>query len=263
MIKFLLLSSIVGAGLTVNAVENTTTIKLDTGNFIALTTQVDDNSISALSRGVMMSDSKEMYIYISSPGGSVMALNDFKGIMRASGKKFICIVDFAASAAFTLTQMCDLRLVSEYNSTLMQHQASFGLGRADQNNQESFYNYIKTLLSEFTENEAARLGYTPSQYMDIVRHDWWLTGKQAVEATAADGFANTICTPRLLKEENIVIFPTMFGDIEVTYSKCPLIKAPIAIKWPWGMEVKEQLAYTMNYNFNRVWGFSDVKRTIN
>ena len=74
-------------------------------------------------------DSKEIYIYISSPGGSVMEgmkIVDLIKSLEKSGRQVSCISDFSASMAFIILQSCPKRLAT-FSSILMQHQMSLGL----------------------------------------------------------------------------------------------------------------------------------------
>jgi ATP-dependent protease ClpP protease subunit len=74
-------------------------------------------------------DADTMYIYLSSPGGSVLEGNkiiDQIKTMELAGVNVVCVADFAASMAFVILQACQKRTALP-SSVLMQHQMSLGL----------------------------------------------------------------------------------------------------------------------------------------
>ena len=68
-------------------------------------------------------DVDTMYIYLSSPGGSVLEGNkliDQIRTLQLSSVQVVCIADFAASMAFVIFQSCPNRYITT-SSILMQH----------------------------------------------------------------------------------------------------------------------------------------------
>jgi ATP-dependent protease ClpP protease subunit len=248
--------------LATSSVGFSNNITLDLGNFIALTSGVNPTSMGNLAMDLMRSEAKELIVYIDSPGGSVFALNSFKDIARASGKKLVCYADFAASAAFTLMQICDERVAGVSGSVLMQHYGSYGLGSQPQNLQKSTIAMLDTVMDEFVENERTRIGnYSKEEYENIIRNDWWSTGRLALERNIVDKLVGITCSYKLVKETKVEVFNTFFGEVHVTFSACPLIKAPLAIAFAEYTPVEAQKEFLQQHNsaIYRNWAVTNIK----
>jgi len=202
----------------------------DEGNFIVLNDQVSEDSISKLTFDLLSNKNDVVKVYINSGGGSVVAMNEFINVLNATDKKVECYANFAASAAFTMLQACDTRIASPISSILMQHYGSYGLGQQPQNLQTSMIKMLDNLMYEFTENERERIGgYSHEDYVSLIRNDWWSSGKQALERNIVDTLKFATCTPELTKAKKIEKINYFGANIELTFSKCPLIATPLSI----------------------------------
>ena len=104
-------------------------IELNSRNMITIRGPIKHESVSDFMNKVGKIDSEDIYIYISSPGGSVMEgmkIVDLIKSLEKSGRNINCISDFSASMAFIILQSCPNRLAT-FSSVLMQHQMSLGL----------------------------------------------------------------------------------------------------------------------------------------
>ena len=78
-------------------------IELNERNLITLRGPIKHESVSDFMTKTSQIDSNDVYIYISSPGGSVMEgmkIVDMINSMEKSGKNVSCISDFSASIFF-------------------------------------------------------------------------------------------------------------------------------------------------------------------
>lgn len=197
-------------------------------NTVVLRTAVDGESMSKLTREILTHPSKKLNLYISSPGGSVFAGMKFINTLKASGKEVTCVVDFAASMAFVITQACTERMIL-IDGVLMQHPSSIGLPQQPTPNLMSFLKLVEKIGDSMEELQTKRIGISKEKFEEAYRHDLWLFGKDAVKFNAADRVVTATCTAEAVKETEVQIFRTMFGEIRVTWSKCALISEPLDI----------------------------------
>lgn len=229
----LLKSLIVSSALLFSAASSANTLVLD-DNTVYLRDEVNNSSISVVMHklGSVLSKGDTAYLYITSPGGSVVAGNNlvtFIEAMQAQGKKIICIADIAASMAFVITQSCSERLVKQ-DSIVMQHQASFALEGQTENN-ISMMNLLLDMLNYTDLKQAKRIGLTLEEFKKKIAHDWWLFGVNAVKENVADKLVSPVCSQSLLSktvvEKRCSLF---FGCYKATYSECPIIRGYINIE---------------------------------
>lgn len=203
-------------------------IVLKPGNTIALRGEVDGMSVSKLIDALFMNNSEEVYLFIDSPGGSVVDGMRFIDVMKASGKKIICIANTAASMAFSILQSCDERYITEHG-VIMQHVGSYGL-RGQAPNNKSMTMFINRMFDSLNEIDAKRLGMTVDAFQKKIRDDWWLFGKDALAAKAVDGVVLVRCSKEMTEKRVSEEVATFFGSFTVIYSGCPIASDPLEIK---------------------------------
>jgi ATP-dependent protease ClpP protease subunit len=170
-------------------------------------------------------------LFLSSPGGSVLDGAQLVQAIRSVNKKVVCVTDFSASMSFVILQACDERIVLE-SSILMQHVPSFGLRHQPQPNAIAFVDFLKQITNTIDAAQAKRMEITLERFRQLTRDDYWLFGREAVKAKAADRVAQAICSPELTnKEEKEKV--SLFGgliNLNVTWSKCPLVTEPRSVE---------------------------------
>jgi len=213
--------------------SNPELIELKKDNFVSLREPIDQDVSSRLLSKLNLIESKHeiIYLYINSPGGSVMAgleiINYIKSLQQKS-KKIICIAHNAMSMAFVIFQYCSQRYIL-YSSTLMQHQMSLGVkGKIyDINSRISYLNSVETKLNQ---DQASRLNMTLDSFNKLIQNDWWLYSENIILANAADKVVSITCSFENY-DENVIV-QTMFGEVHIKYSACPLINYPLHINFP-------------------------------
>jgi ATP-dependent protease ClpP protease subunit len=176
-------------------------------------------------------DIDTMYIYLSSPGGSVLEGNkliDQIKTLQLSGVQVVCIADFAASMAFVILQSCPQRYALP-SSILMQHQMSIGL-KGPLENVENYLTFIHSVDNNLDKMQADRMNLTEYEFRNKVMNDWWIAGHQAKEFNAVDDLVMVKCSKELMPKRERITVRTMFGNIEIIYSKCPIAREPLDIK---------------------------------
>lgn len=168
---------------------------------------------------------KSLYLYINSPGGSIHAGRTMINFLKNTDKKIYCVVDYAASMAFSILQYCHKRIVSN-NSILMQHEASLELSGSIPNFISILKMYIDMIRS--VEGDVAKkLKLSYSKYKSKVTKDWWLYGKRAVDNGVADEMVQVSCTNNLIQQTTGAAGVVMFGmplpaRNGPKVSKCPI-----------------------------------------
>lgn len=203
-------------------------IELTSSNSVSIRQGIDGTSVSQLIMDIESLDTDNVILFIDSPGGSVFAGNTLISYMEGSGKTFTCIAGFAASMAFAIFQACDERLVMS-NSVLMQHQASFGLFSGPVKNQVRFVQLIVAVTTDLSAFQAERIGMTLGEFDALINDDFWVNGQRAVAANIADKVTNLSCSSSLIQSTTEVVLNTLFGKVELEFSDCPLISAPIEV----------------------------------
>lgn len=210
---------------------NNELIMLNSTNIVNIRGPIGSHLINDFVKDISNIENDEIYIYINSPGGSVHTGNNIINIINAvelTGKQIYCIADTAMSMAFAITQACKSRYIME-NSVLMQHQMSLGIEGQIENIKE-YMKFINSIDKNMDEKQAKRMEISVNEFKDNTRHDWWLYGKDIIHKNAADKMVNVLCSPELLNKTMTHTLNIMWFEVEVTYSKCPLIRNPIETK---------------------------------
>ena len=208
-------------------------IELKKDNFVSLREPISQDSSSRLLSKLNAIESKHeiIYIYINSPGGSVIAgleiINYIKSLQQR-GKEVKCIAHNAMSMAFLIFQFCSQRFIL-HSSTLMQHQMSLeAVGKLyDMNSRMGYLNSLETSLNQ---QQATRLDMKIEDFTKIIQNDWWLYAEDIIKYKAADKIVSLFCS--FDNYDETVVSPTLFGDVALKYSACPLINYPLQITFP-------------------------------
>ena len=191
-------------------------VELGQENFVRLVGEIEDASASRFIQELYTVSAKNpsVTVYIDSPGGDVMAgmriIDAVQGLRAVRpGLRLQCYAQNAASMAFIFLQTsCDRRVVSAF-SVLMSHQASLGV-RGKAGEVETRLDLVRQVLELLDVRVAARLKMSFDAYRQTIVNDWWLVGKNGVQAGAADTLGSVACTAEL-----------------VTAAKCPIVYVPV------------------------------------
>ena len=191
MITFLLLA----LATTDSSYDIPSMITLTPSNTIPVNGVVTSESAIVWQRKLRENEGDTVYLYINSPGGSVLAGNAFISEIQYQayqGKNVVCIMEFAASMAFAIMQACPYR-VAVPHATGMQHQMSLALG----GQLESVANrldFSRTLSNSLNRMQAERIGLDISAFHEKVEHDWWIYGEQLALENIVDSISTVGCS---------------------------------------------------------------------
>ena len=206
-------------------------LNLDERSSVIIKGPIDSESSNKFFLDLQNFDEEKLDIYIDSPGGNV--IEGMKMIDHIHMLQEIvvvnCFAEFAASMAFIIFQSCDNRLISP-SGILMQHQMSLGI-KGDLQNLKNYLAMIDDINDSLTIAQAERLSLSVDEFNNKVVNDWWISGFSAKKLNVADNLTNIKCSPSLYKKNTKINKNSVFGNIEFTFSKCPLISNPIEINY--------------------------------
>ena len=199
---------------------------LTTDNHLSIVGPIDDDLVNrAIEKSAFLNKHNNYtYIYINSPGGSVLAGQRYINLINnlKSSRKIMCICDVAASMAFHILQHCDYRYVLE-TSRMMQHQISLSGIEGNIKNIKSYITMIEEMYDSMIIIESKRLQISKELYEKKIESDWWIYGG---EKLVKDGFADLMlksisCSKELIKKKTFVT--NILDNILIKKSACPLI----------------------------------------
>jgi ATP-dependent Clp protease protease subunit len=224
-------------------------IEMTSKNVIILQDQVTESSVSSVISQLMQTESEDIVLYINSPGGEVIAGSKLINAMYASGKNIVCVADFAVSMAFSIFQACPVRYIVP-SSILMQHQISYGVRGSSEQIQVQVQ-FSETIAKTLNNLDAARLKIHPDTLQRYIQKEWWLYDEQILQHNAADKMILVKCSAELTKSTRKEIVETIFGEVEVTWSGCPLILQALQVKIP--EAGKEKMTDLIEQISNKNW----------
>jgi ATP-dependent protease ClpP protease subunit len=188
---------------------NATNIVLTNDNHIAIIGEINKSTAIDFVKNINNVKTDNLYIYINSPGGSVLDghhIITYMNNMKSKNKTITCYADMAASMGFVILQACDVRLGSP-SSILMQHQMSVNINM----NLYNLNNYIKMVQDiniYLDKMQAERIGMDYYEFINKVNNDWWVSGVSAIKDNVLDDYALIEC------DANIKC-PLLGGTIDV------------------------------------------------
>ena len=90
--------------------------------------------------------------------------------------------------------------------------------------------YLNLIEQKINRDQAARLNMSLVNFTHLIQNDWWLYAEEILLQKAADQLVSLACLFENY-DENIVV-QTLFGDVQVKYSACPLINYPLQVTYP-------------------------------
>lgn len=225
-------------------------ITLTNNNFVYLKGSVSSKSVNHWNHQLLKINTTKPILFISSNGGSVLAGMNFIQTIKSlqhQGKEITCIADVALSMGFVILQYCDKRLVT-YSSILMQHQMSLGI-EGDLENVLNYLDYLKQVRKIIDKDQALKIGLTLDKFQSKTEHDWWLIGNRALKEKVADEMVTYNCDEKLVNEKEIDRIETIFGNIRIEFSRCPLIRNPLKVSFT-QVKDKKELKKELNNHLN-------------
>jgi len=206
-----------------------------------------------------LASDEPLYLVLDTPGGSVFAGAILIDNLKALGHPIHTITVFSASMGYQLVQNMGTRYILP-TGVLMSHRAAGGVQGQFYGEIESRLQMIKDVVDSLDQIAADRTKTTLDEYKESVQNELWAVGSKAVANNQADAIAKATCDKSLRGTESTVI-QTFIGPVELIFSKCPIITAPIDFKLPNGtrgseVDADDELEMEM---FNKVNDFVQQK----
>lgn len=170
-----------------------------------------------------------IYLYLDTPGGSISAGQELISSVKGLPVEVKTITSFSASMGYITVQSLGERLILPHG-TLMSHRAFIGMeGQipGEFNTRAKFY---QDAVEEIETHVASRVGLNHTDYAKLIKDEYWVAGNKAVESKHADAVVIVKCGQDL-QGSHVEKLQTFFGTVEVEWSDCPLIAAPISVNF--------------------------------
>lgn len=225
MFKFLILFSIICC----TAFAKNEELVLTEDNSIVFNQKVSTDYASKKTLEVMKKAKKgiPLFLVLDTPGGSVTAGLAFIDAIKSLKVPVHTITIFAASMGYQFVQELGNRYITP-SGTLMSHRGAVGgLSGQVPGELNSRLNHIQSILNGMSSRAAARVGMSKQDYDAAIINELWVSGEDAVNSKHADKLVNVICDKNLTDGTYTETLNTIFGQVSLVFSKCPLISTPI------------------------------------
>jgi ATP-dependent Clp protease protease subunit len=204
---------------------NATTITLTKDNVVALTGEVSESSINTLVIDIESKQANQIYLYINSPGGSVLAGQKFIDYLNTTDKDVICVAKVAISMAHHIFEACKTRLVQS-DSILMQHNMTAGTdGKIE--SMKRFLSVLSSIEHDLNVQVSKRIDMPLNDFELIIKDEWWVYGNKAVTLNLADKEVQVKCASAAYTTSTLktVTIHSLFGTatIKLKVYDCPLL----------------------------------------
>ena len=95
-------------------------------------------------------------------------------------------------------------------------------------NINNYMKMIQNLNMDLDTKQASRLQLTYDEFVDKIRHDWWVTGPESIKENVADDLVKVKCSQDLYKKKEALTYQSFFGNVKLEFYKCPLLRKPIS-----------------------------------
>lgn len=209
-----------------------TVLVLKKRNTVAFRDVVRYSSVKKVQQKAMalsdqLSKDEPIYLFLDTPGGSIVAGQDMITTLQSLPQKVHTVTNFAASMGYITAQSLNGRYILP-TGTLMSHRAYMGEEGQVPGEFNTRSNYWIKRIEKIEKQMSKRVGLSLEEYQKLIKDEYWVDGQDAVDAKHADRVVYARCDESLqgTYEDNL---PTIFGDIRLTWSECPLITVPIKV----------------------------------
>jgi ATP-dependent Clp protease, protease subunit len=204
-------------------------------NTLVLRNVIDEESVAQLqAKAVKMSNSllpnETINLVLDTPGGSIGAGDKLITTLKALPQKVNTVTTFSASMGFITVQSLGTRYITP-GGILMSHRASGGAQGQIPGELNTRVKFFTEMLDRQDAVISKRVGMSKGAYQKLIDHEYWVSGDQAVSSKMADRVVLVRCDSDLASGTSKETIQTFFGPVELTYSDCPVISAPLEINF--------------------------------
>jgi len=176
--------------LTTFLFSNSQTIILEKDKYISLIGSIDEEVANKFIKNIseIAQNTKDLMIYINSPGGSVTEgekiINQIE-FYKKNDYKINCIALNAFSMAFYVFQSCDVRYITNI-SKLMSHKMILSMFGVQLQNLLNYLDMVKKIDDRLTNMVCNKINMPVSEYNAKQYNDWWIYGDDIITYRLAD-----------------------------------------------------------------------------
>lgn len=220
------------------------TIVLTQGNTLVLNGEVNGDSVGALIVKAKELDSKlsgkmglnhePLYLYMSTPGGSVSSGLELIEALKGLGRPVHTVTSFSASMGFQIVENLNNRYILK-SGILMSHRAagqfegSFG-GTSPSQLDQRIHLYVQ-VTKELDEQTVRRTNgkQTLESYQQSYASELWMTGQESIAAGYADSIVLIKCDKSLA---GTTTHQVDFMGMPIIYEldNCPINSEPLNVR---------------------------------
>lgn len=209
-------------------------VVLSKANTLAFHDVFTESTVTALqSKALAISNNlpagKPMYLFLDTPGGSVVAGEQLIATLKGLPRETKTITSFAASMGFITAESLGERFILP-SGILMSHRATVGVEGQLPGEANTRLAFWSAQVSRIEDTMAARMQMTPAAYRNLIHDEYWVSGDKAVKDHAADKVVSIRCGKDMTGTYTETVM-SMFGPVQLTWSDCPMISAPLAINF--------------------------------
>jgi ATP-dependent Clp protease, protease subunit len=196
-------------------------VELTKDNFVTLIGDVDDPNIDALIVNIEKAKAKNVYIYIDSPGGSVLAGVKLIEYFNTTNKNITCVAKTAISMAHQIMQACPVRLGTPHN-VMMQHRMA-AQTKGSVNQMQGLLTLLANMERQLNIMSANRIGVSLDVFYANVTKEWWTFGPESKALNMIDDIKNVRCSSELYLTETKTTVSQSGQTFNVIKNGCPLV----------------------------------------
>ncbi len=171
-----------------------------------------------------------IYLVLDSPGGSIMAGDMLVQYLRTLQNVHTISIFAASMAAGIMQANPGMRYITN-SGIVMFHRASGSFeGQFNTGELESQLKVFSAFVTLMEQDNADRMGITLQEYKQRIINEWWILGQEAIQSKVADAVVQLRCTSALIEKTSLVTESNFFSSVTITYSECPLFRAPISVE---------------------------------
>lgn len=206
-------------------------IELNSRNLVPIQGEVDDESMSEAQIKLLQlatlrgTQNYTIYIVLDSPGGSILAGQDFIEFAKTF-RNVETVTLFAASMAAGIVEALPGKRNILESGALMFHRARGGVeGQFEDGELESRLNFYKDMVRSMEQKNADRMRMSLVSYKAAVKDELWISGFNAVAKNAADEVVTLGCSLELVNKSTSKPISFFGMTFNIQLNGCPLIKS--------------------------------------
>ena len=173
------------------------TIVLNSTNFISLNSEVDGLSVDKLIAEINKRKPGEtLYIYVNSPGGSILDGNRLIEVLRSTDVNVEVVVQEAASMAAVIVEIAKVRHITKTGFLMFHHAQTQVSGDIEQ--VKARVNFTYQLQSILYDLVSERLGISKAKLIKKIGFEWFLNSTEALKENAVDDIVKVKCDQSIL-----------------------------------------------------------------